>query len=43
MQAIRSASLSELPDFSPNALAQMRQMYFILPLVFFFLYDLVVE
>jgi hypothetical protein len=25
MQAIRSASASELPDFSPNALAQMRQ------------------
>jgi len=25
MQAIRSASLSELPAFSPNALAQSRQ------------------
>jgi len=25
MQAIRSASASELPDFSPNALAQLRQ------------------
>ena len=27
MQAIRSDSLSVLPAFSPNALAQMRQMY----------------
>ena len=25
IQAIRSDSSSELPDFSPNALAQMRQ------------------
>ena len=25
MQAIRSASASELPAFSPNALAQLRQ------------------
>jgi len=27
MQAIRSDSSSELPDFSPSALAQMRQIF----------------
>ena len=31
MQAIRSASMFELPDFSPNALAQMRQLFIVFP------------
>ena len=31
MQAIRSASMFELPDFSPNALAHMRQLFIVFP------------